>query len=191
MSQTLILVFHPDLTRSTANAALMEAAWQVESVEMVDMAAIRPEAGFDMFGSGADEAKRLLAADRIVLQFPMQWYSVPGLLKDWIDAVLTRMYYVVAEEGARLAGTPLMIAVTAGADPAMFARDGQAGFTAEEMLVPLRALARRCGLLWHPHFILHGANHLTAGQIAEAGTAYQAALRAFIARTPVKLLAAA
>ena len=30
----------------------------------------------------------LVAADTIVFQFPFYWYSVPPLLKEWIDLVL-------------------------------------------------------------------------------------------------------
>ena len=55
------------------------------------------------------------AAERIVLQFPVQWYSTPPLLKSWQDAVLTRMMYLAPEtEGRLLAGKPLMVAATAG-----------------------------------------------------------------------------
>ncbi len=186
MSKTLILLFHPDFAHSKANAALQEAAWEVETVELVDIAAAYPERKFGMMTEGAIEAQRLLSADRIVLQFPMQWYSVPGLLKDWIDATLTRMYYVVGEEGAQLAGTPIMLAVTAGAVPEMFSADGQAGFTLEEIFSPLKATAHRCGLPWHAPFLFHNANQLTPEMLAQARPAYQAALRRFIAATPVR-----
>ncbi|MBF2930826.1 flavodoxin family protein, partial [Pseudomonas aeruginosa] len=83
-------------------------------VEVVDMQALYP-GDLDMFRDGEREAARLLAADRIVLQFPIQWYSTPALLKAWQDAVLTRIFYVAYEtEGRLLEGTPLMVAATAG-----------------------------------------------------------------------------
>jgi glutathione-regulated potassium-efflux system ancillary protein KefG len=35
------------------------------------------------------EQQQLKQHDLIVLQFPLQWYSVPPLLKKWMDDVLT------------------------------------------------------------------------------------------------------
>jgi NAD(P)H dehydrogenase (quinone) len=37
----------------------------------------------------AEQAK-LLAADTLVLQFPLWWYSTPAILKGWIDRVFTK-----------------------------------------------------------------------------------------------------
>lgn len=89
--KTLILPFHPDLEHSNTNAVLADAARSVPGVEVVDMQALYPDGRLDMMRDGAVEAVRLLSADRIVLQFPVQWYSTPPLLKAWMDAVLTRM----------------------------------------------------------------------------------------------------
>lgn len=117
MTKTLILLFHPDLSRSKSNAALAAVAANVPGFEIVNMQSAYPS-GMDMFQDGEREAGRLLSADRIVLQFPIQWYSTPPLLKAWQDAVLTRMYYIAYErEGRQLEGRPLMIAATAGNVP--------------------------------------------------------------------------
>lgn len=192
MSKTLILMFHPDPEKSVANALLAGAAGEVDGVEVVDIAAAYPDRRIDMMTDGAFEAQRLLAADRIVFQFPVQWYSVPSLMKDWIDAVFTRMYYVFAEtEGDRLAGTPLMIAATAGNTPENYASGGRVAIPLEEIFTPLRATAVRAGMPWHAPHILYYANALSEAQRAAAGPAYQAALRAFIAATPVAGAAAA
>lgn len=44
MTKTLILLFHPDLAHSKANAALAAAAAKLPAVELVDMQAIYPVA---------------------------------------------------------------------------------------------------------------------------------------------------
>ena len=80
MTKTLILLFHPDLSRSKSNAALAAVAANVPGFEIVNMQSAYPS-GMDMFRDGEREAARLLSADRIVLQFPIQWYSTPPLLK--------------------------------------------------------------------------------------------------------------
>jgi len=82
MTKTLILLFHPDLKQSKANGALAAAAAQLPDVEIIDMQALYAD-GIDFYRDGEREAARLLTAGRIVLQFPIQWYSTPPLLKAW------------------------------------------------------------------------------------------------------------
>lgn len=157
MSKTLILLFHPDLSGSRANVALAGTALRLPGVEVIDLYALYPDGKID----ADQEVARLLSADRIVLQFPIQWYSTPPLLKAWQDAVLTRMYYVNFEtEGRLLEGTPLLVAATAGNVPEAYAADGANKFTMTELLRPLEATAYRCGLPWQPPFVLFRSNKL-------------------------------
>ena len=157
MSKTSILLFHPDLGRSRANAALAGAASRLSGVEVTDLYALYPDGRID-----ADrEVARLLAADRIVLQFPIQWYSTPPLLKAWQDAVLTRMYYITYQtEGHLLEGKPLLVVATAGNVPEAYAPTGANKFTMAELLRPLEATAHRCGLPWQPPFLVYRADKL-------------------------------
>jgi len=187
MPGTLVLVFHRDLAASRANAALAGAASTLPDVEVVDMQARYPEARIELDTDAARDAQMLLGADRIVLQFPIQWYSTPSLLKSWQDAVLTRMYYLEREtEGDRLAGTPMMIAATAGNTPAAYGRGGQNHFTIDEILTPLKATAHRCGLPWHAPHLVFTADRLSDEALAAAAEDYRRALAAFIAATSSK-----
>lgn len=181
MTHTLILVFHPDLAQSRANAALTKAANTLPGVEVIDMQAAFPD-GLDMTRDGPAEAARLLSADRIVLQFPVQWYSAPPLLKAWQNAVLTRMFYINYEdEGRRLAGIPLMIAATAGNVPEAYRPEGSNGFSMNDLFAPLRAMAHRCGLVWAEPFVLYRAMTLSDEELQVAGTDYAATLTRWIA----------
>jgi putative NADPH-quinone reductase len=158
----------------------------MDGVEVVDIKSVYPENIIDMMTDGAFEAQRLLAADRIVFQFPVQWYSVPSSMKQWIDIVFTRIYYVFAEaEGSRLAGTPLMIAATAGNTPENYQPGGRIAISLEEIFTPLRALAIRADMPWHTPHILYYANSLSEAERAAAGPDYQAALQSFIDATPL------
>jgi len=188
MTRTLVLVFHPDLARSRANAALAQAAATVPGVTVIDMQAAHP-GGLDMSRDGGAEAARLLAADRIVLQFPVQWYSAPPILKSWQNAVLTRMFYMNFEdEGRRLAGTPLMIAATAGNVPEAYGPGGSNLFAMVDLFAPLQAMAHRCGLDWAEPFVLYRAIALSDEDLAAAGAAYAATLSRWIA-TPDRMAA--
>ena len=170
-AKTLILVFHPALARSKANAALATAAAALPDTDVVDMQALYPDGVVD-----ADrEVTRLLAADRIVLQFPIYWYSTPPLLKAWQDAVLTRMYYIAYEtEGRRLKGTPILVVATAGNQPEAYSPTGRNLFPLETLLSPLQATAYRCGLPWASPFLVYRSGALTDAERAEAAELYAA-----------------
>ena len=75
MTKTLILLFHPDLSQSTANAALARSAAQVPGVEVVDMQATCP--GIDRDRDGAAEAARLLV-DAVRGHLPGRGRGVSG-----------------------------------------------------------------------------------------------------------------
>lgn len=66
------------------NGSLADAVRDLEGVTVRDLAAVRGESGFDV----AEEQRLLVAHDTIVLQFPWYRYSVPGILKEWMDQVL-------------------------------------------------------------------------------------------------------
>ncbi|MCF7702417.1 NAD(P)H-dependent oxidoreductase [Loktanella sp. M215] len=187
MTKTLVLLFHPNLSASTTNAAFAKAATTVEGVRVVDMQARYPDGVIDMFTDAEVEAQMLLDTDRIVLQFPLQWYATPVLLKAWQDAVLTRMYYInAATEGALLSGTPIMIAVTAGNVPDAYTPEGQNYYSIDALLTPLKATAYRCGLPWHAPYIIYNAGKLDPSALSAAADGYADALRAFIAATAPK-----
>ena len=183
MTRTLIYMFHPDPARSRANAALARAAAALPGVEVIDMQAECPDGHY---GDGAAEVARLLTADRIVLQFPLQWYSTPPLLKAWQDAVLTRMFYTHHEAEGRLReGTPLMVATTAGNVPEAYRPGGANMFAMNDMLAPLRATANRCALPWAAPYVLYRAMDLTAEQLDVAAADYAETLTRWIA-TPLQ-----
>ncbi len=189
MTKTLILAFHRDLAKSQANAALLRAAEAIDGAQIVDMQARYPSGVIDWTEDTLAEAAALLAADRIVFQFPIQWYSVPPLMKTWIDAVLTVMYYIRPKElGDRLVGTPLMIATTAGNIAGAYGRDGANHFTVDEIMSPLKATAHRCGLPWHEPVVVFEADKMDSAALEAAGDDYVRRLEAFIAATPVRAM---
>lgn len=183
MSKTLILLFHPDLGRSKANLAMAKAAAALPGVEVVDMTATAPT-WLELSRNAEAEAARLLAAERLVLQFPLQWYATPPLLKAWQDVVLTRMVYMAPEtEGRRLEGTPLMVATTAGNTAESYTHGGRNLMPVVELLAPLRATAHRCGLVWADPFVAYRADKLSPEELGATADGYRAALSRWIEAT--------
>ncbi|MEU9843828.1 NAD(P)H-dependent oxidoreductase [Actinomadura sp. NPDC048032] len=67
---------------------------------------------------------RLLAADLLVLSFPMWWFSLPAILKGWVDRVFAMGAVFGGDHGlfenAALAGKQAMLLFTTGAPSEMF-----------------------------------------------------------------------
>lgn len=76
------------------------------------------------------ELDKLFWCDIFVMQFPLYWFSMPAIVKGWIDRVFvnSRVYGVGKRyETGGLAGRRAMVATTTGAYEPMFAPDGLLG----------------------------------------------------------------
>lgn len=92
------------------------------------------------------EVRKLVACDLLLLSFPIYWFSVPAILKGWIDRVLLsgltyggKRFY----DRGGLAGRRATLLLTLGARPHMFGPDAIHG----EIETMLRPLLR--GTLWY------------------------------------------
>lgn len=181
MTRMLILNFHPDPAKSRVNAALAGAAATLPDTEVVTMAHQREGAAFDY----AREVERFASAERVVLQFPVQWYSGPSLLADWMAQILTMAFYVRAQEdGARIEGRRLLIAAVAGNTPENYQPGGRVAIPLPDLLRPFEATARRCGLEWTAPFIVYRSSFLTDAELAHETARYRQRLEAFAALRP-------
>ena len=78
----------------------------------------------------ADEIEKLLWCDMLILQFPLWWFSVPAIMKGWIDRVFVNG--AVYGSGRRydtggLKGRRAMVVTSTAAYPDMCATDGLVG----------------------------------------------------------------
>jgi NAD(P)H dehydrogenase (quinone) len=78
-----------------------------------------------------EHLQRLLAADLLVLSFPLWWFSVPAILKGWIDRVFVMGALFGGEHGlfgdAALVGKDAVLLVTTGGPEEAFGVDGAFG----------------------------------------------------------------
>ncbi len=80
----LILYAHSTSHLSRANRRLSEAAASLPNVLVHDLYEMYPDFHIDV----AHEQAVLADADLLVFQHPIQWYSMPSLLKEWVYVVL-------------------------------------------------------------------------------------------------------
>ncbi|EIM26244.1 NAD(P)H-dependent oxidoreductase [Microvirga lotononidis] len=142
----LIVVAHPDpnsLTHSVAGHLAEGVASSGHTFEIADLAA----EGFDPRFTAADvalfrreapppgdvaaEQARIDRADALVLAYPVYWWSMPGLLKGWIDRVFANGWaYDEGSDGKivkKLRHLQVHLVAIGGADLRTYARHGYFG----------------------------------------------------------------
>ena len=144
----LIIYAHPYPHHSHANKRMFEQARTLEGVEIRSLYQLYPDFNIDI----AAEQEALSRADLIVLQHPMQWYSIPPLLKLWIDKVFSHGW-AYGHGGTALHGKHLLWAVTTGGGESHFEIGAHPGF--DVLSQPLQATAIYCGLNWLPPLAMH------------------------------------
>ena len=83
-NRTLVIVAHPNLTNSRANATRLAEIEDLGNVTVHDLYQTYPDFDIDV----AREQQLLREHDTVVLQFPLYWYNVTPVVKAWFDAVL-------------------------------------------------------------------------------------------------------
>ncbi|ARD42081.1 NAD(P)H-dependent oxidoreductase [Actinomyces gaoshouyii] len=143
MPRVLIVSGHTGQGGSVANATILD-----ELSDRMPGAVVVPLA--DLYGEdfridAASEQAKLEAADVVVLQFPVFWYSMPSLLQRWVEQVFVHGWSH-GSTGDRLRGKRLIISLTTGAPGPAYAPDGVTGHTIEELCAPIEATCRLVGM---------------------------------------------
>lgn len=105
----------------------------------------------------AAEQRKLLWADMVLLQFPLWWFSMPAILKGWVERVYANGFaYGVGEHSDRrwgmrygegvMAGKRAMLLVTTGGWESHYAPRGING-PLDDLLFPIQH-----GVLYYPGF---------------------------------------
>ncbi|RBP84000.1 NAD(P)H dehydrogenase (quinone) [Rhodobacter sp. 140A] len=167
MTGTLVIVAHPDLAHSRINAAWAAAARGCEGCTVHDLYAEPPGGRID----SARERARIDAHDRIVLQFPLTWYSCPPRLSEWMGAVLQRGW-AYGPGGRALRLKTLGIAVSTGSNGEDYSPDGRYGHTLDAVTLPFELLAIHTGMHYLPAFTLTGVRDCDDAALAQSAARY-------------------
>ncbi|WP_294907897.1 glutathione-regulated potassium-efflux system oxidoreductase KefF [Tatumella sp. UBA2305] len=146
----LIIYAHPYPGYSHANRFMLEQVRDLPYVKIHSLYDNYPDFAIDI----AREQQLLSEASLVILQHPMQWYSMPPLLKLWLDKVLTHGW-AYGHNGRQLKGKSLMWAVTTGGNLNHFSLGDHPGFGV--LTQPIQATALYCGMKWLPPFTVHNA----------------------------------
>lgn len=175
----LIIYAHPYPRHSHANRHLLDAVAGVSDLSVRSLYDLYPDFNINV----AAEQRALEEADLIVMQHPVQWYSMPPLLKLWIDKVLEHGW-AYGHEGNALRGKDFLWSVTTGGDKHHFDLGDHPGF--DVLSQPVQATAQYCGLNWLPYFVVHDTFACDEGNLTRSGESYRRRLLAYQASRQAK-----
>lgn len=142
MSKVVVISGHPNLNESSTNKVILEKlAEHAEYIDIRHLDSLYPNYKIDIEA----EQKALIAADVIVFQFPYYWYSVPALLKKWIDDVFS-FNFAYGPEGDKLKDKHFILSFTIGGPEDSYHPLGYNHFTIEQTLHSLEQLAYLSGM---------------------------------------------
>lgn len=151
MSNVLVISGHPDLERSYTNTAIINAVEnQLSNLEVRKLDQLYPDFNIDV----TKEQAALINADIIVLQFPFYWYSVPALLKKWIDDVFS-YDFAYGAKGDKLKGKEFILSFTVGGPASSYSPLGYNHFPISDLIKPLQQTAYLAGLNFHDPIYTH------------------------------------
>lgn len=167
--QTLIIVVHPNLDSGSRihNTLTGELRKLGDAVTIHELYREYPDDRIDV-----EREQRLMQShDKIILQFPMWWYSSPYLLKKWIDEVLTYSW-AYGPGGDKLRGKKLGLAISTGGAASAFQAGGYNQFSISEMMKPFQATCSLIGMEFMPMFVIHGAMGMPDEQLEQSAASY-------------------
>lgn len=165
--KTTVFVFHSFLDNgSRVNKKMAELAKE-SGFEVRDMYKIYPDFNIDE----EKEQAILEETDRIVLQFPIQWYQTPALLKEWFDKVFV-YGWAYGSQGKALQGKEIILAVSFGASADAYTPDGKYHTTTQEVLRPIFTIQYLTGLIYLDSFTTLGTLNLDDEEIKKQAERY-------------------
>ncbi|MFB7719196.1 NAD(P)H-dependent oxidoreductase [Nocardia sp. NPDC056100] len=142
------------------------------------------------------EQEKLLWADTIIFQFPLWWYTMPAILKGWVDRVFTFHFaYGVGEHSATrygerfgegtLAGKRALLSVTAGGPESHYSARGINGPIADLLFPIHHGILFYPGIEVLPPFVVHSSDRLAAEDYPDLAKAWEQRLLTLESTEPI------
>jgi len=149
MSRSILVLYaHPRPSRSVVNRRLKRVAEGISGVSVVDLYAEYPTHHIDV----RREQARVEAADALIFQHPVYWFSAPSLIKEWVDRVVTFGWALGEREAMK--GKIYLHAVSTASSHGVFAQEMTGRAALRQQFHPFEAMAGLCGMRYLPPFSL-------------------------------------
>lgn len=158
--KALVLVAHPSLKQSTANRIICENLQLEEDIVVHNLYDHYPYFHIDV----KREQELLRAHNLIVFQHPFFWYSMPALLKLWMDEVLTSGF-AYGSNGEALRNKHFLLSITTGSDFGSYSDSGTHSHSIEQFLIPYKQISQLCQMNWCEPKILFSSRKTESSEI--------------------------
>lgn len=176
MADVLVLAAHPHIEDSRVNHALTRAAGALDAryVEVRDLYALYPDYLIDIEAEQAALARSRL----IVWQHPIHWYSMPPLMKLWVDDVLA-FGWAYGPGGQAVKGKDLWLVASTGGPQDSYRPDSYNRYFFDAFLPPYEQTAMLCGMRFVPPLLLHGAHRVSEAELDSHARLYTSRLLSY------------
>ncbi|XP_074204130.1 ribosyldihydronicotinamide dehydrogenase [quinone] isoform X2 [Camelus bactrianus] len=147
VSDLYAMDFEPRATRNDITGTLSNPetfSYGVEVYEAYKKAALSSDI--------VQEQKKVQEADLVIFQFPLYWFSVPAILKGWMDRVLCQGFAFDLPgfyDDGFLKGKSAILSLTTGGTAEMYSKTGVSG-DVRYFLWPLQVISLVRLWLWFP-----------------------------------------
>jgi putative NADPH-quinone reductase len=159
-NRILVLFAHSTPESSRVHRRMADAARLVPQVFLHDLYETYPDFYIDV----AREQSLVAQAQVLVLLHPIQWYSMPALMKEWCDLVLPACWSGHSHDGI-LKGKRCWLVTSTGSPAEEFAVGARHGRPFDHYLAPYRQMATVCGMEWLAPCVLHDARTVDAATV--------------------------
>ncbi|HEV2690797.1 MAG TPA: NAD(P)H-dependent oxidoreductase [Bryobacteraceae bacterium] len=135
------------------------------------------------------EMDKLIWADLVIFQFPLWWFSLPAILKGWVDRVFAMGFsYDIGRsyENGFFRGKKGMLAFTTGGPAATYGPAGKNGRIDELLRHVQYGMLYFIGMNVLPPFIAYGASRVAPEQRADYLEAYRQRLLTLDSTAPIE-----
>lgn len=175
MNKILILFAHPLFEKSRIQTALVNAIPDSPHITFHDLYELYPDFNIDV----RFEQELLLHHDIIIWQHPFYWYSIPPLLKQWIDMVL-QFGWAYGPMGDKVKDKKVFNVISSGGREEVYSPEGRNRYTVRQFLAPLEQTAWLCQMKYLPPFVIHGTHMLQMPEIKSYAEQYKRLLNMLV-----------
>jgi len=176
MAEIVVVAAHPHLAHSRITQTLLDAARRAAPgrVDARELYRRYPDYVIDT----AAEQAALAAAQLVVWLHPIHWYSMPPLMKLWLDEVFA-FGWAYGPGGHALRGKDLWLAVSTGGAEKSYRPDGHNRYFFDHFLHPYEQTAALAGMRWLPPLTLHGAHRVAEADLQAHASVFAERLQSY------------
>jgi len=150
----LIILGHPHFDKSLANKTIIDELQNSNlDIEVRHLQALYPNYKID----AKAEQEALLRHQTIVFQYPVYWYNMPAILKQWFDVVF-EYQFAYGSKGDKLKGKNFIPSFTVGAPENEYKTLGEHHFRVYEFCKNLEQTAYYAQMNYVEPFYFHGTS---------------------------------